>query len=232
MIINDSKGELHNRLAAELEAKGYHIVVINFRNPAVGNAWNPLYIPYKFYINGDIDRASEFANDIANNLMVSERSSDDPFWDYSASDLLFGLILLLFRYCKDHNSPVSSVNIANLLELRRSLFASKAQAKNSILWKYASEDELVAASLSGSIYAPNDTMNSINSGTSPLYILDGVAIASSDFNTINPADIESISVLKDASSTSISVSYTHLDVYKRQEHVPYGVPGQRLRLFE
>lgn len=46
-------------------------------------------------------------------------------------------------------------------------------------------------------------MNSINSGTSPLYILDGVAIASSDFNAINPADIESISVLKDASSTSI-----------------------------
>ena len=45
--------------------------------------------------------------------------------------------------------------------------------------------------------------NSINSGTSPLYILDGVAISASDFNTINPADIESMSVLKDASSTSI-----------------------------
>ena len=45
--------------------------------------------------------------------------------------------------------------------------------------------------------------NSINSGTSPLYILDGTAISSSDFNAINPADIESISVLKDASSTSI-----------------------------
>ncbi len=46
-------------------------------------------------------------------------------------------------------------------------------------------------------------VNSINSGTEPLYILDGVAISSSDFNTINPADIESLSVLKDASSTSI-----------------------------
>ena len=45
--------------------------------------------------------------------------------------------------------------------------------------------------------------NSINSGTAPLYILDGVPIESNDFNTINPADIESISVLKDASSTSI-----------------------------
>jgi len=45
--------------------------------------------------------------------------------------------------------------------------------------------------------------NSINSGTSPLFILDGVPITSNDFNTISPSDIESISVLKDASSTSI-----------------------------
>ena len=45
--------------------------------------------------------------------------------------------------------------------------------------------------------------NSINSGTSPLFILDGVPISSADFNTISPGDIESISVLKDASSTSI-----------------------------
>lgn len=45
--------------------------------------------------------------------------------------------------------------------------------------------------------------NSINSGTAPLFILDGVPISSSDFNTLSPGDIESISVLKDASSTSI-----------------------------
>ena len=45
--------------------------------------------------------------------------------------------------------------------------------------------------------------NSINSGTAPLYILDGAAISASEFNSINPSDIESISVLKDASSTSI-----------------------------
>lgn len=45
--------------------------------------------------------------------------------------------------------------------------------------------------------------NSINSGTSPLFILDGVPIESSDFNTISPSDIESVTVLKDASSTSI-----------------------------
>ena len=46
-------------------------------------------------------------------------------------------------------------------------------------------------------------INSLSSGTSPLFILDGVPVSSADFNTLNPSDIESISVLKDASSTSI-----------------------------
>lgn len=161
MIINDPKGELFSRHAGTLKKQGYNIVEINFRNPGVGNSWNPLYIPYQFYINGDLDKSAEFVNDIANNLMVSDRSTDDPFWDFSASDLLYGLIQLLFRYCKDHNAPISAVNIGNLLALRRTLFTGRQQPQNTTLWKYASEDELVAASLSGSIYAPKDTMNSI-----------------------------------------------------------------------
>ncbi len=45
--------------------------------------------------------------------------------------------------------------------------------------------------------------NSINSGTAPLFILDGAPISESDFNTISPNDIANVSVLKDASSTSI-----------------------------
>ena len=46
-------------------------------------------------------------------------------------------------------------------------------------------------------------VNSIEAGVTPLYILDGAPISSSVFNTLNPSDIESISVLKDAASTSI-----------------------------
>lgn len=46
-------------------------------------------------------------------------------------------------------------------------------------------------------------VNSINAGTSPLFILDGIAISAEDFSAINPSDIENVSVLKDASSTSI-----------------------------
>ncbi len=161
LIINDSKGELYSRLAGELYENGYEIIAINLRKPSVGNAWNPLYIPYQFYLDGDMDKASEFANDIANNLMNGEKMGDDPFWNYSASDLFFGLILLLFKYCKDNNLNINSVNISNLMILRRVLFKDNAMVKNSALWKYASEDELIAASLSGTVFAPNDTRNSI-----------------------------------------------------------------------
>lgn len=164
MIINDPKAEIHNRCAAELKDEGYKIIVINIRDPEFGNSWNPLAIPYRFYLSGDIDRAAEFANDVAHNLMMEESSTKDPFWDYSASDCLFGLILFLFRYAKDHNLDESAVNMSSLMKLRQQLFKNATgsfRPQGSLLWKYASEDELVEASLSGSVYAPNDTRNSI-----------------------------------------------------------------------
>ena len=46
-------------------------------------------------------------------------------------------------------------------------------------------------------------VSSINASTTPLFILDGAPISSSMFNTLNPGDIENITVLKDASSTAI-----------------------------
>ena len=44
---------------------------------------------------------------------------------------------------------------------------------------------------------------SINGTNTPLYIIDGVQVNAGDFSTINPGDIESFNVLKDASSTAI-----------------------------
>lgn len=44
---------------------------------------------------------------------------------------------------------------------------------------------------------------SINAGTDPLYVVDGFALTDGNMNDINPADIESMEVLKDASATAI-----------------------------
>ena len=44
--------------------------------------------------------------------------------------------------------------------------------------------------------------NSINSSNEPLYVVDGV-IGVSNINLLNPSEIESLEVLKDASATAI-----------------------------
>ena len=44
---------------------------------------------------------------------------------------------------------------------------------------------------------------SINAGTDPLYVVDGFALTDGNMNDINPADIESMEILKDASATAI-----------------------------
>lgn len=46
-------------------------------------------------------------------------------------------------------------------------------------------------------------IGSINAGNQPLYIVDGAQVNENDVNAINPSDVESVSVLKDAASTSI-----------------------------
>ena len=45
--------------------------------------------------------------------------------------------------------------------------------------------------------------NSVTQSSSPLYVVDGFLLEDQNNNTINPADIESIDVLKDASATAI-----------------------------
>ena len=45
--------------------------------------------------------------------------------------------------------------------------------------------------------------SSLSLSNEPMYIMDGVPVSSSVFSSINPQDIENISILKDASSTAI-----------------------------
>ena len=46
-------------------------------------------------------------------------------------------------------------------------------------------------------------VNSINAGSTPLFVLDGTPVSSEVFNTLNSNDIENVVVMKDAASTAI-----------------------------
>lgn len=152
MIICDPKAEVYKRTAAQLNKDGYKVLVLNFRNPSVGESWNPLDIPYKLYKRGEIDRACEFVNDIATNLMLADMSSKDPYWDYSAADLFFGLTFLTFKLLKDEET----VSIGNVLELRRRMFIEENHI-NTWYEKIAKEDDLIYHSILGTIHNATST---------------------------------------------------------------------------
>lgn len=157
MIISDPKAEIYNRTASYLKQQGYDIFVLNLRAPLHGSRWNPLAIPYEFFCQGEIDRAYEFVNDIAENLIQSEKSQSDPFWDNSAGSFFFGLVLLLFKYCKDYNKGKEYVHIGNVIRLRNILLSKKRDRNRERLWKYAKTDAIISAALIGTVETANDT---------------------------------------------------------------------------
>lgn len=161
MIVCDPKGEVYRRTADYLEKHDYDIRAIDLRDPEKGDGWNILSVPYSLYLSGDIDKACEFINDITANLIPI--TSNDPFWDYSARDMLFGLALLLFKICKEKQQPADLVNMRSLLKLRSELFSSTSSTRitNSPLWRYAKADELIRARLQGTVVCPSDTMSCI-----------------------------------------------------------------------
>lgn len=199
MIIHDAKGELYRRTGVTLKEQGYRVITINLRSPEVGHAWNPLTIPYRYYKEGDFDKAAEFANDVANTITLGNvTDAKDPFWEHSAHDCAFGLILLLFRFCKEKGLPDTAVNIANLAALRRSLFEKGVKSKDSELWQWGSKDELIATSLSGTVMTAAETMQGILSTLDQKlrsFVINGALM---DMLANSTFDIESIGSEKTA----------------------------------
>lgn len=161
MVICDPKGEIYKRTSGFLQNNGYNIRAINLREPIRGDGWNMLSVPYKLYLEGQIDKACEFINDTTINLIPI--TAKDPYWDYSARDMLFGLLLLLFKICRDKEISSQNVNMRSLLKLRGELFstADSSSIIDSQLWKFAERDDLVRVRLRGVVGCPHNTMSCI-----------------------------------------------------------------------
>lgn len=157
MIICDPKAEIYDRLGKELADENYHIDVFNLRNPDQSACWNPLSIPYHFYCEGNVNKAYEFVNDIAVNLVTDVENKKDPFWYNSASSLFFGMTILLFKYCKEYNLPKHMVHMGNIIYLRWHLFEKKRMVGRNFLWEYGKRDEIIRNALVGTVETANDT---------------------------------------------------------------------------
>ena len=157
MVISDLKGEIYRDHGQELRERGYNIVIINLREPSTGNSWNPLTIPYRMYKKGKKDKAKELLEDISKNIIVTQGTNQDPFWESSGSDYFCALALSLFK-----NAPENEVNISSISnmatdgeeKLRLKTYAQEffnLQGENSDIYQYAKATVSAAAETKQSI---------------------------------------------------------------------------------
>ncbi len=110
MIFTDPKGEIYRDHAELLKARGYKIIVLNFRDPKMGNAWNPLTLPYQLYKEGNVDKAIELIDDIASNI-VKDKQAQDPFWQNSSADYFAGVALGLLEDAKEEEVNINTISV-------------------------------------------------------------------------------------------------------------------------
>ena len=157
-IATDPKGELYSATQETLSKYGFEIRVLNFRNPQLGNSWNPLFLPYRYYCSGDIDKAIELLNDLGISIFSTATGSNDPFWDNSSIDYFIGLALALFEDAKDE-TEVNFNSIYNMSRIGQRIVGNKRIIEQYFDWR--DENSVASISVSGTIYAPNDTRASI-----------------------------------------------------------------------
>ncbi len=157
MIMTDPKGEIYRNHSEMLRAKGYKIVVLNFRDPAYGNSWNPLTLPYKLYKSGNVDKAIELLEDISLNIMYDPENKNDPFWEKSSSDYFSGLVLGLFEDAKEEQININSVNYMSTVG--EDTFATSNYVKEYFTLK--GEESTPYTFANNTINAPNETKGSI-----------------------------------------------------------------------
>ena len=158
IICTDPKGEIYEKTGAMLKAKGYDIVLLNFRNPQKGNTWNPLELPYRLYKNGNQDKAIELLDDLALNILYDEtNANNDPFWEKTAADYFSGIALGLFEDAKEEQININSISLTTTVGEDKC--GGSTYAREYFNFKDPNSAAFINAS--STIMAPSETKGSI-----------------------------------------------------------------------
>ncbi len=159
MIITDPKGEIYKYAASTLKERGYKIIVLNFREPNLGNAWNPLTLPYRYFKKGNVDKSTELLDDVALNILYDQtkKSNDSDFWEKSAADYFSGLALGLFYDAEEKEVNLNSINYMSSIGEER--YATSTYIKEYFNLKGQESSPYIFAS--NTINAPSETKGGI-----------------------------------------------------------------------
>lgn len=158
MIITDPKGEIYEKTSEMLRAKGYQILLLNFRDPQNGSAWNPMDLPYEMYKKGKQDKAIELLDDLALNILYDENNKGaDPFWEKTSADYFSGIALGLFEDAKEDEININSISLVS--SMGEDKFGGSTYIKEYFNGKDPSGAAYINAA--STVNAPNETKGSI-----------------------------------------------------------------------
>ncbi len=158
MIITDPKGEIYRANANLLRDRGYNVIVLNFRDPDLGAAWNPLALPHQLYKTGNKDKAIELLEDLAINILYDDKAQNaDPFWEKTSADYLVGLALALFEDAKESEVNLNSINLMSTVG------EEKFHGTNYLKEYFSDKDPAspMYVNVASALLAPSDTKGSI-----------------------------------------------------------------------
>ena len=159
VIVTDPKGELYEECGKMLQEKGYRIILLNFRDPKEGAAWNPFSYPYRIYKEGNVDKANELLQDLASNILIDPNNKAEPFWEQTASNFFTGLSLGLFDDATEEEININSIN------MMAEVGEDRVGSSNYIKEYFKSKGELSPAYIAAAscVNAPNETRGGIMS---------------------------------------------------------------------
>ncbi len=115
VLVTDPKGELYDKTAQAFEDSGYRVHVINLREPARSDGWNPLMLARKYFRDGDAERGTAVVNDFAATMLAGENGNNDKFWENTSTTMLQGLTMTMVEAPRFF--PDETVNLATLRHL-------------------------------------------------------------------------------------------------------------------
>lgn len=151
LFIVDVNNEYYNKYKDVLESNNYKVITLDFKDPYLGDNYNPYDIVYKLYHNNEVDKALNTLDFIHSNIFYT-KDAVDPFWDMSAANIASAAALILIKYFDKEYLNIN--NIANIIgtidSMDKAMFFSKYY-----------KDEEVMGYAKQVIFAPIETKGGI-----------------------------------------------------------------------
>lgn len=143
MFISDPKGEIFQRHAGHLESQGYRVYVLNFKDPAFSNTWNPLHEVFDVWMR---QTEKSFMRVRGWEHLAEYELRDDPgvfsetFWVCDGK--AFASEKAARRWCEDQTAPILAEAADLIHQLVQAFIPDSMIGKADPTWMLGARDIL------------------------------------------------------------------------------------------